>query len=236
MGWKLPGILRFLPGPTVVPIAQIGKTLQLLPASQRVLDVGAGGRRITPGVVTVDAVAYPGVDIIADIHHLPMDDNSYDCIFCTGTLEHVRDPWRVIKEIQRVLKPGGIVHVDVPFIQGYHGDPTDFWRFTLDGLKLLCEGFQEIDSGTYIGPSSALVWITREWADSLTSNRILSNLMLIAVALLTAPFRYLDYLMIRGTRSHRIASAVFFRGRKAELPEFQVATSREKHSSFAAHV
>jgi hypothetical protein len=106
----------------------------------------------------------------------------------------------------------------VPFIQGYHPDPTDYWRFTLEGLRLLCEAFEEIDSGTYIGPTCGLVWIVREWANSWTSNRILSNLLLIPAAILTAPLKYLDYILIRSKRSHHVASAVFFRGRKPHTP------------------
>lgn len=214
MGWGLPGVLRLLPAPVVVPRPQIPRTLALLPPGARVCDVGAGGRRITPDIVTVDAFPGPGVDIAGDIHALPIPDNSFDCVFCTGTLEHVRDPATAVRELLRILKPGGIVHVDVPFIQGYHPDPVDYWRFTLEGLRLLCAGFDEVESGTYIGPTCGLVWIAREWANGWTSNRILSNLLLIPVALVTAPFRYLDYLLIRSSRSHHVASAVYFRGRK----------------------
>ena len=214
MGWGLPGILRYLPSPTVVPRPQIPRTLAMLSKGARILDVGAGGRRITPEIVTLDFVAAPGVDIVGDIHQMPIDDASFDCVFCTGTLEHVRDPWQAVREIFRVLKPGGIVHIDVPFIQGYHADPTDYWRFTLDGLRLLCGAFEELEAGVHIGPTCGLVWVAREWANGLTSNRVFSNLFLVGMALVTWPFKYLDYLAVRSSRSHRVASAVFFRGRK----------------------
>jgi SAM-dependent methyltransferase len=222
MAWGLPGVLRFLPNPTIVPRKRIPQTLALLTPTARICDVGAGGRRITPNVVTVDFVPGPGVDIVGNIHSLPIPDSSYDCVFCTGTLEHVRDPATAVRELGRILKPNGIVHIDVPFIQGYHPDPTDYWRFTLDGLRLLCEQFDEIDSGTHIGPTCGLVWITREWVNSWTSNRVLSNLLLIPVAILTAPLRYLDFILIRSKRSHHVASAVFFRGRKPHTPRTPV--------------
>jgi SAM-dependent methyltransferase len=218
MGWGLPGILRLLPSPTVVPIDHIQRTLNELGPTARILDVGAGGRRITTDVVTVDAFAVPGVDIVGDIHQLPIKDNEFDGVFCTGTLEHVKDPWQAVREIRRVLKPGGIVHIDVPFMQGFHADPNDYWRFTKEGRRLLCRDFEELECGVHIGPTCGMVWVIREWADSLTSNRYLSNLLLVIVAVLTAPLKYLDYLAIHSSRSHRVASAVFFRGRKAIYP------------------
>lgn len=214
MGWTRAGILRFLPGPTVVPRDHIAETVALLPPGARVCDVGAGGRRLTAGVVTVDAVTAPGVDVVGDIHALPVRDEAFDAVFCTGTLEHVADPRAAVAEMRRVLRSGGVLHVDVPFMQAYHPDPTDYWRFTLDGLRLLCRDFTPIDSGTHIGPSSALVWIAREWANSWSSSRIWSNLLLVPVALLMAPLKYLDYVMASRPRSHHAASAVYFRGRK----------------------
>jgi SAM-dependent methyltransferase len=186
----------------------------MLAPDAAILDVGAGGRRIAPQVKTLDFIAGPNVDYVGDIHHIPLPDNSFDCVFCTGTLEHVRDPWTAVAEIHRITKPGGLVHIDVPFMQAYHADPTDYWRFTIDGLKLLCGRFEEVASGVHIGPTCAVVWTVREWANSLSSNRWLSNLFLIPAALATAPLKYLDYLLIRAKRAHHVASAVYFRGRK----------------------
>jgi SAM-dependent methyltransferase len=213
----------------VVPKDHIAQTLRDLPEGARILDVGAGGRRIRSDVVTMDAFSLPGVDIVGDILAMPIDDASYDCVFCTGTLEHVEDPWKAVREIHRVLKPGGIVHIDVPFIQGFHADPNDYWRFTREGLRVLCRDFEELDCGVHIGPTCGLVWIAREWADSLTSNRYLSNALLVVAAIGTAPLKYIDYLAIRGSRSHRVASAVYFRGRKRA--DAAVAAGNGKHTT-----
>lgn len=150
MGWKRPGILNFLPSPTVTPRNELGRTLDLLDSDAKI--VGAGGRRVTQNSLTVDAIPASGVDLIGDIHGLPLKDDFADAVICTGTLEHVRDPRLAVAELYRILKPGGVIHIDVPFIQGYHPDPTDYWRFTLDGLRLLCEDFDETDAGVHIGP------------------------------------------------------------------------------------
>ena len=214
MGWGLPGILRLLPSPTLVVVDHVQSTLNQLPPGATILDVGAGGRRIAPHVTTFDAFAGPDVDVVGDIHSMQFADDSYDCVFCTGTLEHVANPWQAVQEIYRVTRPGGIVYVDVPFIQGYHADPTDYWRFTIDGLRHLCGSFVELQSGVHIGPTCGLIWIAREWANSIRDDRYLSNACLIGVAILTAPIKYLDYILIKSSRAHRVASAVYFRGCK----------------------
>jgi SAM-dependent methyltransferase len=215
MGRRLPGILGYLPQPSIALRKNIERTLQELPPGARLLDVGAGGRVIAQGVITLDAVPYAGVSIVGDVHRLPIADNQFDCVFCTGVLEHIRDPWQVVREIHRVLKPGGIIHLDAPFMQAFHLDPVDYWRFTIDGLRQLCHDFKEIDSGVQVGPSCGVYWILREYMDScFTNNRYLARLLLVLTAYLLAPMRYLDYWTQRQVESFKVASAFYYRGTK----------------------
>ena len=53
--------------------------------------------------------------------------------------EHVSEPNKAITEIQRVLRPNGLLFLSIPFIYGEHEMPFDFQRFTLMGLKTLVE-------------------------------------------------------------------------------------------------
>ena len=72
--------------------------------------------------------------VLSDGHKLPFEDNSFDGCFCNTVLEHVRDPEQIVKEINRVLKPGGKVIISIPFLQEVHADPEDYQRYTPYGL------------------------------------------------------------------------------------------------------
>ena len=70
-------------------------------------------------------------------------DEAFDCIYCSGVLEHVDDPFAGIKEMTRVLKPDGVLLLGVPFRQAIHMAPQDFWRFTEFGIRhLLRDAFE----------------------------------------------------------------------------------------------
>jgi ubiquinone/menaquinone biosynthesis C-methylase UbiE len=49
-----------------------------------------------------------------DIHNLPFDDESFDCVVCTEVLEHVYSPYKALDEIHRILKPKGSLILSVP--------------------------------------------------------------------------------------------------------------------------
>ncbi|MFZ5553809.1 MAG: class I SAM-dependent methyltransferase [Bacteroidota bacterium] len=56
----------------------------------------------------------PLADVKMDLHHMPFEDNSYDVIFCNHVLEHVEDDHQCMKELYRVLAPGGFAIMQVP--------------------------------------------------------------------------------------------------------------------------
>ena len=86
------------------------------------------------------APTYPDVDI----HDMPYKNDMFDYVIADQVLEHVRKPWVGVEEVRRVLKPGGLTILTSALIFYIHGVPFDYWRFTPDGLKVLCENFSRI--------------------------------------------------------------------------------------------
>lgn len=91
----------------------------------------------------------PNVDQIEDIHSLSFADESVGTVVCVEVLEHVADPLRGVREIHRVLKPGGFAILTSVMFMPIHAHPWDFWRFTPEGFALLLEPFETSLSFAY---------------------------------------------------------------------------------------
>jgi SAM-dependent methyltransferase len=90
-------------------------------------------------------------DLFADARSLPLADDSVDHSLLLDVLEHVPHPNRCLAELHRVLKPGGTLTVQVPFLYPVHDAPLDFHRWTRFGLAqaALDHGFRvERESAT----------------------------------------------------------------------------------------
>jgi SAM-dependent methyltransferase len=91
----------------------------------------------------------PGVDLVADIHRLSeaVEPNSVDAVFSISVFEHLVFPWKAVLEINKVLKPGGLIFVSTHPSWPAHELPWDFWRFPVGGLRYLLSpptGFEVI--------------------------------------------------------------------------------------------
>ena len=126
------------------------------------LYVGGAGRAVA-GYVNLDLFAVPGVDVAADADQLPFRDALFQRVECDAVLEHVRRPEQVMGEIERVLAPGGYVHLVTPFCHPFHEYPKDFRRFTIDGLKELAGGMEVVAEGWRTGPAATLLVFTIEF-------------------------------------------------------------------------
>lgn len=85
--------------------------------------------------------------IFADGMKLPFRDACIDAAVCLEVAEHVSNPQRLLSEINRVLKPGGLLFISVPFLYPIHDAPHDFQRFTCHGLRSIVEtsGLEVLD-------------------------------------------------------------------------------------------
>ncbi|MES2479668.1 MAG: class I SAM-dependent methyltransferase [Bacteroidota bacterium] len=86
-------------------------------------------------------------DIIYDGKTIPADDNSFDSILSTEVFEHLFDLQGALKELNRVLKPGGLMLFTCPFSFGEHESPYDFARYTSFALKSILQsnGFEIVE-------------------------------------------------------------------------------------------
>lgn len=117
------------------------------------IGIGLRGQK-RPGWLAVDAYdTNPQIDFKWDIHRLPIADNSVDAYICSAILEHVPYPELALFEMFRTLRPGGRVLVEVPFLYHYHPAPLDLYRWTVEGLKILCEDFEILSAGVGVKSS-----------------------------------------------------------------------------------
>jgi SAM-dependent methyltransferase len=115
-----------------------------------VMDVGAKDARyrsLVPATeyLTLDLRPGAGVDIVGDVHDVPRESDSLDTVIATEVLEHCSDPARVVGEIRRLLRLGGVCVLSTRFIHPYHPDPKDYFRFSRDGLEHLFRDFTSVE-------------------------------------------------------------------------------------------
>jgi hypothetical protein len=148
------------------------------------------------------------VDIVGDIHRRQL----VRLVVCTGTLEHVPIPSRRSRSCigscgREASSTRRAVHSGL--LSGPDGLLAVYPR-----RRASCANRSRNWQRGHTSARLSADLIIRAWANSWSSNRIISNLLLVPVALVVTPFKYLDYLMIGRSRGHHVASAVFFRGRK----------------------
>jgi len=165
----------------------------------QVIDVGCG-RKPYRSLFSTDTyigldIENPGhshenedIDVFYDGKVFPFENESFDNALCNQVLEHVFNPDEFLKEIHRVLKPGGKLLLTVPFAWDEHEQPFDFARYSSFGLKHLMEqaGFTIETSIKSVNDSRALaqLWNTFIYKKTVTKSGALN---LLITALLMAP-------------------------------------------------
>lgn len=131
---------------------------------KRCLQIGVKdkiGKKFGPNWVSVDKYDERDfIDYHYDIHDLDFEDESFDAVVCESILEHVPYPQKAISELHRVLKPGGEIWVQLPFLYPYHEAPKDYWRVTPDGLRIWMKDFKEVNCGCVFWARTSLIAAT----------------------------------------------------------------------------
>ena len=132
--------------------------------SNNYLDLGCGLRtRVHENCLYLEV--YPSVtaDVIVEPNCLyPIVSELLDGIGCFAVLEHTVKPWLVVKEIHRMLKPGGKAFIDWPFLQPVHGFPSHYFNATREGLRSLFESDFEVSTCTTYSnqtPDHTISWV-----------------------------------------------------------------------------
>ncbi len=84
-----------------------------------------------------------GVDVLLDFTQdfdeidKKLKGSRFGTIFCMSVLEHCEQPFKMAENLTALLKPDGRICLSVPFAWKFHGYPSDFWRFTPEGVEKL---------------------------------------------------------------------------------------------------
>jgi SAM-dependent methyltransferase len=195
-----PGRLGWLINPFYFARRELRRAMEeLLPRLHgEVLDVGCGNMPYRD-LARVDR--YVGLDYdsplrreagAADLFYaggrFPLSDASFDGALCTQVLEHVFTPDEFLGEIGRVLRPGGLLILTVPFVWDEHEQPHDFARYSSFGLRSILEsaGFEVIEHRKTLADARVLFQLINAYLFKVTQTRTQRFNHLIAL-LLMAP-------------------------------------------------
>lgn len=115
----------------------------------KLLDVGAGSSPYETLIMETGRISqYIKLDFAKSDYHkghsldltwdgktIPLQSQTIDTVLMTEVLEHAHRPGELLREIRRVLKPGGVLFLTVPFLWPMHELPYDYHRFTPIALK-----------------------------------------------------------------------------------------------------
>ena len=192
------------------------KAIEGIGSHKLILNLGSGIRKIREDVINIDFYPFNNVDLIADISHLPFKDNSIEAIINEFVLEHIKEPEKVIAEIYRVLRPGGLIYLTAPFLVSFHSSPDDYCRWSKNGLKELMKEFQADEIGIRSGPTASLLSILNGWLALVLSfgSKTIQQVLLMFLTILTSPFKVLDYFLSKLPNAENIALGFYYLGRK----------------------
>ena len=184
--------------------------------SKIIVNVGSGITKLHPDIINLDIFPFKNVDVVADAASLPFKDASVDMLISESTIEHTPDAESAMREMRRVVKPGGLVYISIPFIMPFHASPNDYSRLTHEGLKQKFYDFTPKKVGSLGGPASALVTFLMYFFAlpfSVISESAYNLATYFFMAILS-PLRIFDLLFNLFPRAIEVSAFIYFIGEK----------------------
>jgi hypothetical protein len=204
-----------------------------------VVHVGGGPGRNHPREINLNVFPLTNVDIVGNAERLPLGDESVDVVISNAVLEHVRDLSATIGEINRVLKPGGFVYIEIPFMQVYHTHDAhgvrfeDYRRLTRAGLVDTLDFCAPLDVGVCVGPISAIFQMLFSFVRNLSSGQTYGRLVERAYYFVGNLFVWLDAFLSNATiERSAIPSGIYFFGRKPDAMSAWLDRQPRPNSAF----
>jgi len=200
-----------LPGLFINPFyfARRGLARHVRDLGQRItgitLDVGCGSK---PYECLYGASEYVGLEYDTPQNRLskkaehfydgetfPFEDSEFDSVVANEVFEHVFNPDRFLDEVSRVLRPGGMVLMTIPFVWDEHEQPHDFARYSSFGIRSLLErhGFEMIEQRKSMDDVRVIFQLINAYLYKKTVTRN-GWVNLLVTMLLMAPFNLLGEL------------------------------------------
>lgn len=90
-------------------------------------------------IVGLDIVPGKNVDVVHDLSlgSWPFQPSEFNSVICCSVLEHVQRPWMLCANLERLIAPGGMIYVSVPWVHRFHKYDDDYWRMTPSAVKTL---------------------------------------------------------------------------------------------------
>lgn len=183
--------------------------------------LGKGTERLTSDsscdVVESDVYVGPRTNLVCDAHVIPFADQTFDAVVMQAVINALADPSKAIAEIHRVLRTGGLVYVEAPFMQQVCEGSFDYYRFSHLGLRRLFRNFEELASGAQGGPGMAAALAYQHFLLSLAPNRALRAASVVFARLTAFWLPLLDRWLVERPGALDAAAGVFFLGRRSDV-------------------
>lgn len=190
-------------------------------AGGSVLDLGCGAEILEGTTARMDYARSVATNVLGDARHLPFADGTFSLVVCKSVLEHVRDYRLAIAEITRVVRPGGELWVEIPWLYMAHPDDSegvhDYMRLSATAYDFEFPQFERIAQGSAFGAGSMLSLILPEYFAlffSMRNHSALYNNLRNILLWVFYPLRWTDRFLIRRRYHERVSGGFYFHGRK----------------------